>query len=183
MSYRQKGLENNMDIKIIEKLPVERWQEYKDLRTRALTGDPLAFSTEFFEVENEPDDYWQKRLEKNLNGESIIIFAEIDGKLVGTGSVYLFTKERFKHNADLQALYVDPAYRGKGIGQMLIEKRIEMVTKIPEIKNILCEIYSTQQASIEVHKKLGFEITGVIKDFVLIDGKYYDDIQMVKRIR
>ncbi len=169
------------EIKIITDLAVERWEEFKNLRVEAQTNDPNAFSSEIVETLKQSESDWRAKLEGKSGNKWV--FAECNGKLIGMGFINFYQKLRFKHNVSLQGLYVTPEYRGKGIGEMLITARIEIISQNPGIKNILCDTYGTQVASIELHKKLGFEIAGCVKDFVVVDGKYYDLFQFVKRIR
>jgi L-amino acid N-acyltransferase YncA len=169
------------EIKIIDKLPVERWEEYKNLRLEALKTDPSAFWDDLDFTIKEEDNEWKNVLERNLIGEEIIIFAEYNNKLIGMGTVYLYEREDCKHNATLKSLYVSPQHRGRGIGEMLVNRRIELILLKPYIRNIFCEIFGYNVSSIELHKKLGFEEVGSVKDFILLDGKYFDSLTFQKR--
>ncbi len=169
------------EVKIIDKLPVERWEEYKNLRIEALKTDPNAFWGDLESTLKEEDSEWKITLEKNLKGDEIIVFAEFDNKLIGMGSVYLYERENCKHNATLKSLFVSPEHRGKKIGEMLVKRRIDLILKKPHIKNIFCEIFEFNTASIELHNKLGFENVGAVKDFILVDGKYFDSLTFQKR--
>lgn len=171
------------EVKIIDKLPVERWEEVRALRIKALKSDPQAFSSDISKVLEQKDEEWQEMLKKNINGGDMTIFAEIEGKLVGMGRVIFYSKDRFKHNVELQALFVDPEFRGYGIGELLLTKRIELVSEIDNIKNILCTIYGSQTASIELHKKYGFEIVGKTVDFVNLNEKYFDMLHLQKILK
>lgn len=171
-----------MEIKYINDLSPDRWEDFKNIRIEAFQTDPLAFSDgdELFDY-SEKD--WRDRLQKALDGKSVLVFAEIDGKLVGIGLVYLFGVERYQHNGSLQGLFVSKEHRGKGIGARIINKRIEILLDRPEITQVICEIFSSQVASLELHKKLEFEETGKVKDFVKHEGNFYDSVFLQKNIR
>jgi RimJ/RimL family protein N-acetyltransferase len=64
---------------------------------------------------------------------------------------------------------------------MLVNRRIELILLKPYIRNIFCEIFGYNVSSIELHKKLGFEEVGSVKDFILLDGKYFDSLTFQKR--
>lgn len=172
-----------MEINYIEKLPIERWEEFKNLKIEAIKSDPSAFSHILSDAENATEDDWKKPLEKVLNNDGIMAFAECEGKLIGMGSTHLFSKERFKHNASLESLYISSEYRRKGIAEEIEKRQINLISQRPEIKLIFGEIFSSQQASLALHKKLGFEVVGTIKDFMFWEGKYYDSYFIQKRIR
>jgi len=171
-----------MEIRYIHDLPLDRWEEFRDLRLEALRADPLAFSSGSDLLEYSEKD-WKDRLQKALDGNSILVFAESDGKLVGMGSVYLYEIDRYKHNASLQGLFVSVSYRGKGIGVGLINERIKLILPDSRIIQVMCEIFSSQVASLELHKKLGFEVTGKMSDFVKDGDNFYDSVFLQKQIR
>ncbi len=172
-----------MEIKYIDNLPVDRWKEYKELRINGLENDPIAFTPDLEETLKDTEENWRNRLQNNLNGERVLIFAEHDGKLVGCGNITLYEMERFKHNVNFDGLYVRPEYRGRGIGEKLVKERLERAEKMPKVTQVFTEIFSSQIASIDLHKKLDFVEVGRIKDFVHMNDKYYDSIFMQKRLK
>jgi phosphinothricin acetyltransferase len=173
----------NTEINYIDNLPAECWEEFKNLKIEAVTQESSAFSQSLSDVIGCPDSDWIAMLEKNLKKEAVMVFAEYEGKLVGMGSTRLFTKERFKHNASLESLYVTPTYRRKGIAEEIEKNQIDLISKMPGIEVIFGEIFSSQKASLELHKKLGFEVVGVIKDFMKLEGVYYDSVFIQKKIK
>ena len=40
-------------------LPVENWEQYRDLRLRALKEDPEAFSSSYADSVSQPDEFWK----------------------------------------------------------------------------------------------------------------------------
>ena len=171
------------DVKTIDKLPINRWQEYRDLTIRATTEGPLTYSTSSEDLAKETEKDWVEELESTAkpDNKKILIFLEKDGRLIGVAGAHGHKNSRFEHNIFLTELYVQPEFRGNGLGQLLIEKRIELMKElVPTLKNIHCEIISTQTSSINLHKKLGFEIVGELKNLVCVDGKYYNEVWMEK---
>jgi len=169
------------ELTYIENLSIERWKEYKDLKIEAIKNEPAAFSHELQDALNMTEEEWKSPL-INKDGNGILVFAESEGKLIGMAGGRFFSKEKFKHNASLENLYVSPEYRGKGVGKELVELRMRIIKERPSVKNVICEVFTSQQASLELHKKLGFEVGGVIKDFLFIDGKYFDSVLLEKKI-
>ncbi len=167
----------------IDTIPPNRWQEYKELYLEALKESPHAFSHTLEEKTATTDDEWKKAIQEGCNEDSCLYFAELDGKLVGMIGFDKHKLTKLRHNAFLKTLFVLESYRGEGIGKMLIQKVLEKLTEDQEIKNIFTEIISTQTASIELHKKFGFEVVGELKDLFLIDGKYYSEYFLEKVIK
>lgn len=171
------------DIIFIKDLPTERWEEFKKLRIEAIRESPVAFSQDVSDIVNTPDKEWIEILEKALDGELLLYFVESNGELIALAGARFYTKEKIKHNAFLDSLHVSPAFREMGIGGELLKKRIEFIVERGGIKNIICEIFSSQVASIELHKKFGFTQGGTIKDFLYFEGKYSDTIFFRKSLQ
>jgi len=169
-------------IKIIEKLPINRWSEYKDLYIKAVTNEPLAFSETPKEIKNKTKKEWIKELQDSIDGNSIIIFAESDGIIVGMGTGSFHRFEKLSHNAFISSLYIDTEFRNQGIGKKIIEKIIKLISKNKKIKNIFSEIIETQTSSIKLHKKIGFKIVGKFNRLFKVNGKSYTEISFQKEI-
>jgi GNAT superfamily N-acetyltransferase len=111
-------------IKIVTLKP-EEWQEYRDLRLRALKEDPQAYGSTYEENAKHPDEYWRKRLEDTLNTNTQwLVFAKLDDVLVGMVGAFA---EKEPDNAHVIAVYVTPEARGKGISKLLMQ---ELLAKI-----------------------------------------------------
>lgn len=169
------------NICIIKNLSVKRWKEYRDLEIEAHKESPLAFSETLSELKKTTPKEWRADLEKSLKGKKIILFALDGEKIVGMGNLHIHRLSKLKHNAFIGGLYVRKEYRGKGIGKLLTQKRIDMA-KAGKAKNIFCEIIETQTASIELHKKLGFKIIGKLENFVKNGNKYHSEFFLQKKI-
>ena len=171
-------------MKIIESLPEDRWQEYKDIKLASIKNEPIAFSESYEKLENKDEKDWKKELSNAKEDKTVTIFVEDDNqKLIAFASAHVHTNDRLSHNAFLSNLYVDKGFRNKGLGKQLVEKRIEVLKeRYPRITNIHCEIVTTQKTSINIHKELGFTISGEIKNLFMIDGVPYSEYWMQKEI-
>lgn len=67
----------------------------------------------------------ENALECIKNWSSILV-AEIDGKLVGFGSIVIATEFFNEREADIDKFYVQPKYRGTGIARMLAESLVKL---------------------------------------------------------
>lgn len=161
-------------------LPPERWEEYKALRLEGLQSDPFAFGRTYEEEVNKTKAEWQERLEENE--DEFLLFAEADGKLIGMVGSYFETKSKAQHIANLIAFYVNPDYRGKGVGEALLQAAIKRIVETGRIHKIRLSVNVTQTPAIEAYKKVGFEQVGYFKDEIFAGGKYVDQIMMEKLI-
>jgi L-amino acid N-acyltransferase YncA len=67
------------------------------------------------------------------------------------------------------SIYIDPAYRGKGLGKRILE---DMKIQAPQfdIETILAFIFQHNVPSMQLFQKHGFEIYGILPDVAELDG-------------
>lgn len=103
--------------------------------------------------------------------EKIFLF-EIENKIVGMCSIEGINKIRIKHRVDL-AITVLKNYWGNKIGEKLIDYAIEYC-KSNCIKKIELTVRIDNKRALKLYKKFGFEIEGEIKNFIYLNGNYYN---------
>lgn len=171
------------EIKII-KLPVERWEEYKNLRLEALQQEPQAFSSSYEEEVQSSDQDWKDRLIKfSGDGNFLLLFAEVDGKLVGTMNTHIDGFIKMKHVAYIYGVYVSSDYRGKGVGKMLLAGILEWISTHSEVIKINLDVTTTQESAINLYKNFGFEKVGELKKELFVDCRFYDVYEMEKYLK
>lgn len=131
-----------------------------------------------------PNDYDNEyHLIETLNeqGNSILLVAELDGKLVGNLDIFGNQRQRLFHTGNLGlGIHID--YQNKGIGSQLMAAALEWAQANNFLKIITLDVYATNDPAIHMYKKLGFEESGRIKNFFYQDNTYIDKISMVKHI-
>ena len=157
----------------IEILTVDNWKILKDLWLEALQSDSIAYGSSYEENVVLSDDEWRKKFEAGPK-----YLARVDGKPVGLIGVRYEKTKKTEHIAILGGFYVDPEFRGKGIGRKLLERAIEDLRKHPKITKIELRVNVLQTNAIELYKNLGFLEEGVIHHATKIDDTYYDQVQM-----
>nr|WP_245432472.1 GNAT family protein [Mesorhizobium loti] len=70
-----------------------------------------------------------------------------------------------------------PAYRGRGLGQQLIETTIEAARR-QGLARIELSAHADNARAIALYRKVGFVQEGVERDAICIDGRYCDTISM-----
>jgi ribosomal protein S18 acetylase RimI-like enzyme len=160
-----------MSIKITVGFPEDRWEDAKKIRIEALKDVPQAFLDDLESAEAEPKSFWVERAKS-------VVFAEVDGKVVGTVGFYQEEKAKQKHIANVVGVYVLPEYRGMKIGYQLLTKVLDEIKKNREIKVINLGVVDTQKKAMELYKSLGFVEVGKLKYAVNINGKYFDEYLM-----
>jgi RimJ/RimL family protein N-acetyltransferase len=84
----------------------------------------------------------------------------------------------FYRTASLLVFVGDKKFRGKGCGSEAISLVLDFGFNILGLNNIAVEIYSFNDRSLNVFKKLGFEKIGVRHKACFYNGKFHDIILM-----
>ena len=156
---------------IIHTNQLDRWQEYRDLRIRALRDIPQAFLDDPENAENWPAEEWQKRMEN-------MYFAEEEGKWVGMIGSYQEPKSKLQHIANVVSFFVLPESRGQGIGKALLSRVIEDAKKKKTIKKLQLGVVTTQEFAQQLYLSLGFVKIGEQKYAVKVGEEYFDEYLM-----
>lgn len=109
---------------IIQAATADDWQEFKRIRTEALSEDPESFGDEFAEVAKKTDDQWRHAAE---DPDEPVFLATEGGKAVGMVSIWERTDRKKIWN--IISLYVSAAHRGKNLGSDLINRAEEEIKK------------------------------------------------------
>ena len=123
----------------------------------------------------------QKRLQAMLDSErNFMLAAFIDGELVGNCGVNeIADRLKMRHRASLGISIKKKAW-GLGLGTVLISRALEQA-KENGFTQVELGVFADNERAIYLYRKLGFTEMGCIpKAFLLKDGTYRDEVQMVK---
>jgi ribosomal protein S18 acetylase RimI-like enzyme len=146
-------------ITIITRLPVARWQEYRELRLRALKTDPQAFGQSWAEAVKHSEERWRQRLIDAEQGKSWLVFAERDRTLIGMSGAFQWPEDREANRAMIIAMFVDESVRGMGIGERLMQAVIGELAAAG-LSSAILAVNPVQTAAVRLYEKMGFRITG-----------------------
>ena len=108
-----------------------------------------------------------------------VLVAEVDGAVVGWASLNVFNaRAAYDHVADF-SVYIERAWRGKGIGRQLLGRLIELARGIGFHKMVLSTLVHNT-AGIALYSRLGFAHVGVYREQGQIDGRWIDVVIMEK---
>ena len=100
----------------IERIDVEAWRTYRDLRLASLADAPSAFGSRLERERLRDESEWRARLADRTQ-----FVAMIDGRAVGTvGARSLPAGE-----TELVSLWVAPGARGSGVGERLVRRVVD----------------------------------------------------------
>ena len=140
-----------------------------DAETKLMLFEPGERSTTVQQVE--------KRIEHTLARDNEAVFVlEDDGVLVGYGSVIGGHLKRNSHKASVVTGILQ-SHAGRGAGSSLFQRLLEW-TKTSSLHRLELTVMKHNVRAIGLYQKFGFEIEGMKKDSLLIDGQYVDEYLM-----
>ena len=108
-----------------------------------------------------------------------VLVAEMDGTVVGWGSLNQFNpRKAYDFVADF-SVYVERAWRGKGVGGALLRALIARAKQLDYHKLVL-SAFPWNAAGMTLYQRYGFRTVGIYKEQGLLDGEWVDTIIMEK---
>jgi L-amino acid N-acyltransferase YncA len=156
---------------------------------RKATSDDLAAITEIYNqailrttatFDTEPKSLEEQKVWFESHGPKYpVLVAEEDGKVTGWASLSKWSGRcAYSDTAEI-SLYIDEKEREKGIGRKLLKAIIRQGEKTG-IHSIIARIAEGNEASIHLHKSVGFEHIGIMKEVGRKFGRLLDIYFMQK---
>lgn len=84
-------------------------------------------------------------------GGAFLVLVEKDGSIIGAYGLYPIEK----HTCELRKMYLHKAYRGKGVGKLLLEDALSRARQLG-FKKMVLETASVLKEAIALYKSYGF---------------------------
>jgi len=144
-----------------------------DKETRFMLLEPGERTTTLEEQE--------KRIRDILSKDNQTIFvAEEQGSLIGYLAAFGGSYARNKHEVYIVVGLLE-AFTGQGIGTALFEK-LDAWAHEHQIHRLELSVMVHNERGVGLYQKMGFEIEGIKKDSLYVDGAYVDEYYMGKII-
>jgi len=112
-----------------------------------------------------------------INPRNVFLVAVANERLVGFSRCEGTYLKRFSHKVEFGVCILKDFW-GYGIGKNLLKQSI-LWADCNGIKKITLSVLETNARAIQLYKRFGFEIEGILRnDKILSDGKYYNTIVM-----
>jgi RimJ/RimL family protein N-acetyltransferase len=109
---------------------------------------------------------------------SIVLVAECDGRIIGHVAALGEPYCRSRHTAHV-VIGILRAFSGLGLGTRLLET-LEQWAKEHGIHRLELTVMTHNERAIWLYSKMGYQIEGVQKDSLRVDGQYVDEYRMAK---
>ena len=107
----------------------------------------------------------------------VIVAQTVAGEIVGWGSLNVFNaRPAYRFVADF-SIYVERAYRGKGVGRALLSRLIELGRELGYHKLVL-SAFPFNPGGMALYERMGFRTVGIYQEQGQLDGRWVDTILM-----
>ena len=167
---------------VIRALTVDDWVAYRDLRLAGFRESSHAFCQSFEDEQSLPAAYFQGCI--GAEAEHVTLGAFDGDQLVGIATLKRDTRSKARHKAFIHTMYVAPSARRHGVAQAMLTNAIERARAMPGLEQLHLWVLNPETSGARrLYAKIGFEAQGpVVRDDLVIDGKYVDAEYMVLRL-
>ncbi len=121
---------------------------------------------------------WKEWDSKHLSHSRFV--SEEDGEVTGWVALSPFSgREVYKGVAEV-SVYVANGFRGKNIGSILMEGAI-ISSEANGIWTLVSSVFPENEATLKLHAKFGFRVTGKRERIARLDGKWRDTLLLERR--
>jgi ribosomal protein S18 acetylase RimI-like enzyme len=156
----------------IKKLIKHDAEHYRNIRLEALSNNPDSFGTMYAEEVIRTTDDFRERIPVDNN--NFILGCYRAKNLIGIIAFYQESRIKLRHKAYIRSMYVQPEYRKKGIGKLLLNELIERAKAIKEIEILLLDVITNNLPAKQLYLSFGFQRYGIEKMAYKFNHQYFD---------
>ncbi|MDD9902127.1 MAG: GNAT family N-acetyltransferase [Rhodospirillaceae bacterium] len=159
----------------IRRLTSDDAETYRAVRLEGLRLHPEAFGASYETEVEQPLDFFANRLTNST------VFGAFEADtLLGVAGHFAPTSLKERHKATLFGMYVRDTARGRGVGQMLVEAVV--ADAAAQFESILLTVATANDGARRLYERCGFETYGIEPRSLKVDGVYYDEALMYRRL-
>lgn len=151
-----------------------------DLRLEALSLHPEAFAADVEKTATAGAQAWIDRINEYAADQSGAMFIACAGdKVIGMTGIVRGHWPKTRHFGSIYGVYVNPDWRGKRIGDGMIDACIEWANTAG-ITVINLGVNTMNISAIQCYKRCGFTVYGTEPRSIYYNNTYYDEYLMVR---
>jgi L-amino acid N-acyltransferase len=146
---------------------------------RAIYNVEVAGSTSTFDIVERSVAEQMEWIDRHSGAHPAVVAVE-GGEVCGFGSLSSY-RERAAYSTSVEdSVYVDDAWRRKGVGRLLLKELVELATS-HGFHTVIGRIAGGNEASVVLHENCGFEVIGVEREVGRKFGRWLD-VTLVQRL-
>ena len=135
----------------------------------------LSFGADEYNVSIEQQENTIKSV--NASDNNTMILATIDDKIIAIGTISSNQKKKGKHVGVL-GIVIKEEYCNLGLGKIMMDDLIDWCKSNGITSRISLTVRKDNPRAIELYKKCGFVVEGILKNETYIDGEFFDTMIM-----
>ena len=147
--------------------------EYLSFISKELIKPPWDFNLDVEYAVN----FTINNLDKFTEPDGRLFLVEVDGEIAGTISLRKIRED----TGEIKRMYIKPKFRGKKLGNLLIEEVIE-ISQRNEFSKLYLDTAHFMSSAISLYKKYGFKETTSYQESVIPKGLLNTIIFMMKEL-
>ncbi|RKT99896.1 N-acetyltransferase [Burkholderia sp. Nafp2/4-1b] len=154
--------------------------QFQSVRLRAVDTSPTSFlPTRDEEAGVSVDEFATRIAPTHMQA----VFGAFDGNtLVGITGVRRDARAKVAHKATIWGVFVDPAYRGHGIAQALLDHATAHASQAWQCTQLMLCVNEINGTAERLYASQGFVRFGTEPRSLFVDGRFYDEHHMVKTL-
>ncbi len=146
---------------------------YREMRLEALQKNPEAFGSTFEKESAQPLSWFEAAIRR-----ADIFGRFLDGQLMGIAGFTVKEGMKHVHKGLLWTMYVRSDARKSGLGKILVAAVLDHARG--RVEMVQLTVVSENEAARRLYEAMGFVAYGHEKRALKHDGRYYDEVLMVK---
>ena len=169
-----------VDRPIVRRLQIDEIPAMQVLRRAALTSDPLAFGATIEDDLALDTAYAERSL---ADPSTSAIFAAFVARTpVGMVGLARMPREKIKHRALVWGMFVQPGYRGHGVGAELLGAAVAHARSWDGVRQVHLSVTSSSPDARRLYERAGFVVWGREPHALAWQGTVVDEYHLVLRL-
>jgi ribosomal protein S18 acetylase RimI-like enzyme len=166
---------------IYRKLKPSEAADFRRVRLECLRKFPDQFGSLYEDEAVKSPLHFEDLIERNAT-DAFFFGAFAGGDLIGIAGFVRGERTKTRHRGEIVAMYVDPLFRGRKIGENLLRAVLRAAFAIGGIEQAHLTVVADNSGAVRLYERIGFETFGVQKDYFKLDGKSWDQrfMQLMK---
>ncbi|MBE9158321.1 GNAT family N-acetyltransferase [Nodosilinea sp. LEGE 06152] len=157
---------------------------YRDLRLHALQESPTAFASSYEQEARFSLSDFAARLHPNSENAASHMLGAFDdsNRLIGMLGFSRENRPKRLHVGSLWSMYVLPEFRGQSVGSALLDRAIAYAQDLDGLRQLVLSVTAGNVAASALYQSRGFELFGLERDSLCVDGTYFDEEHLLLRL-